>query len=227
VLLAAIIASFAFKKLPTHSHSAKIKYPDKADPDGPLGAESAGTYGSIRDEFNSNPGKFLANSHYGKLQYLHSMSRGGADAATLATRIKGELLSGFDAATKAIQGRDYTEAGFLLGAMLHTIQDSYSRSHVVREVGGDERIMHFQDYSAQSPTSHATADAPSYKLPSKPTDADIIRSVAGADRALVASKSTISNLLNNDRKQMENLLNTIYATTPDASAKGTDDRYKK
>ena len=100
----------------------------------------------------------LANrSHYGDLQYWHSMAPAGkhTNGEVLELIVK-QLRAWFK---KAIDDGQI----FHIGKVLHTVQDSYSRSHVIRKPGKGELlqtrlIVRFQAYDAQDAHKHGEAD---------------------------------------------------------------------
>ncbi|MFO1486344.1 MAG: RHS repeat-associated core domain-containing protein [Verrucomicrobiaceae bacterium] len=94
--------------------------------------------------------------HYSVGQYLHSMSSVEGSAKELATSIKEDLNNRFDRAVKARANGDMATAYNLMGEIGHTVEDSYSRSHVGRDASG--AIHDFYCYTAQDSKKHKTAD---------------------------------------------------------------------
>lgn len=73
------------------------------------------------------------------------------------------------------------------GALLHTVQDSYSRSHTGREFaadGGGSRILEHYSYTGQSTTCHDQPDKEGY--PQSDADPVQVRAAIAATRRLIA-----------------------------------------
>ena len=101
-----------------------------------------------------NTNSIAYESHYGSKQYWHSMS----PSNNLTNQ---EVL---DLIIK--QARDWFSKGltekegnglFHVGKLLHTIQDSYSKSHVIRDESTNE-VIGFQNYSEQDEKKHSEVD---------------------------------------------------------------------
>jgi hypothetical protein len=92
-------------------------------------------------------------SHFGDLQIWHSMSPSSdLTNSDVREKIVGQMLDWYQQA----QGEtDRAVQLFYMGKMLHTVQDSYSESHVVRENG---EIVQFQNYADQDGGQHGQAD---------------------------------------------------------------------
>jgi hypothetical protein len=115
--------------------------------------------------FRVAEGTIPAHSTLGQAKrQLEPAARKGFDLAFggYSTRKVSLLFTGIDDASEA-QVRQMA-----LGALLHTVQDSFSSSHTEREadpmyrmtplVGGKGRIVRFHNYRIQSPSRHGTAD---------------------------------------------------------------------
>jgi len=148
-----------------------VQYPDI--PDGLLHLAFAhmdeATYLSV---FNGQPSTTIL-THTGRLSYWHAMADTGTDAPrsieglppgaqsaimhASAQRLKLKIIERVIGFARASQRATSCRGkGYLLGQALHTIQDSWSRSHVNRNSDGS--ILRFQDYSAQDPQKHSRAD---------------------------------------------------------------------
>ncbi len=83
-----------------------------------------------------------------------------------------------------------------LGSLLHVIQDSYSRGHVIREgweEGNNEgNILYFQDYALQDSNSHKHTD----EHPKKLTDATVFE-IPATNAAYQRSKQLLTMIANN------------------------------
>lgn len=110
------------------------------------------TWRTLHDE-----GTLANRSHYGDLQYWHSMAPAGKHTnGEVVDLIVKQLRKWFQAAL------DQDEI-FHVGKMLHTVQDSYSRSHVIRKESKSEelhtkKVVKFQAYDAQDAHKHGEAD---------------------------------------------------------------------
>jgi hypothetical protein len=132
-----------------------VKYPDI-----PEGYVKAGNVLGVK---KANDGSITGRSHYGDLQYWHSMATPGLDAAANAKAMGDWIVGQYILARNAADPEAQGEA---IGKGLHTLEDSYALSHtqrqVVRNADGSARdlggITRFQDYGAQDPNKHHTAD---------------------------------------------------------------------
>jgi len=95
-------------------------------------------------------------SHFGDLQWWHAMASNEKTAVELQKKIIDKVIS-HAVQARAAKKNDCKKAGRLLGEVLHTIQDSFVRSHAEREAG-TWRIKRFQSYGDQDSTAHGTAD---------------------------------------------------------------------
>jgi len=105
---------------------------------------------------------FLYQSHYGGDQWKHAMGKG-------TTGIVQESVEGIVAETVEYWNEsklgNYYGAGRALGNALHTVQDSYSESHVAR--GADGKINKTFDFNGQSPELHGHDDEVDSSHPSR------------------------------------------------------------
>lgn len=84
-------------------------------------------------------------SHFGDLQWWHAMFAGEINGQQWRNKIVGRAIRN---ARDAAATRRPERKGKLLGQVLHTIQDSYARGHVQRDVNLFY-ILRVQDYNAQ------------------------------------------------------------------------------
>jgi len=117
--------------------------------------------------YPSRPGAQLARdiylSHMGSESWQHFMSSGTATAQDIQSKVVGATALNFQSFSAFRTKGDYHSAGFELGKSLHYLQDSYSASHVDRELlanGMLGPITGIHDYSRQSTHRHAGADNP-------------------------------------------------------------------
>jgi len=122
-------------------------------------------YAGLADAFLASkmPGVFpeieagsAYQTHWGELQYLHSMH----SVEMTPEQIRESMLNWMALAMSKYRDRvglDCKGAGLAMGLALHTIQDSYSRSHTVRRPE-DMSIVRFQNYTQQKGSAHKVAD---------------------------------------------------------------------
>lgn len=101
-------------------------------------------------------GSELYQSHFGKNVWHHAMTDNSLSAAEFTDKLLDRLTGRVKLYRKLIQDEDVEAASFALGEAIHTLQDSYSASHVVRD--SDGRIHQYQDWLVQSPGLHGVAD---------------------------------------------------------------------
>ena len=105
----------------------------------------------------------LANrSHYGDLQFWHSMCPTGKPTnRQVLEKIIEQAEEWYEKGLK-----DAKNGLFHIGKLLHLLEDSYSRSHTWRVDKDDKdptgkkknQVLTFQDYNAQDPAKHEKAD---------------------------------------------------------------------
>lgn len=151
-----------------------VAWPDVPNED--LSKTKTSYWGTYRNEHRE--GTLANRSHHGDLQFWHSMASGddltNAQVLDKIVRQAGEWYQ---------QGLD-SNSLFPVGKLLHMVQDSYSASHVVRD--DKDRIMKFQNYSAQDPKLHGVADA-------VPKDGDSTwQDIPGVKQAIRASTDIVA-----------------------------------
>ncbi|MFC1586934.1 RHS repeat domain-containing protein, partial [Planctomycetota bacterium] len=94
--------------------------------------------------------------HYGDLAFNHSMHYNENTAMEvrdkMINRVKAKVFTYWEKGKKP----DFFEMGFALGEGIHTVQDSFCKSHAARD--GLFDITLFQNYAMQDPKKHAVAD---------------------------------------------------------------------
>jgi|GEM_PF-5211233 len=138
-----------------------VRFPDV--PDGPLdvgilesdGVKIAVFIGSPLVLFLNFPteSSLTYRSHRGDLQWWHAMYYDEKTPSQLRNKIIGRA---FRLAQKSGETEDCREKGFLLGQVLHTIQDAFSRAHVERNELGE--VIWFMSYNDQDSHKHGEAD---------------------------------------------------------------------
>ena len=164
-------------------------------------------------------GTMAFRSHHGDLQYYHSMCptgspTNGAVVELIIARLKWLYERAINNSIwPTFQGNGL----FHLGKMVHTVQDSYTRSHCWRD-DTTKRVVSFQDYNLQDPKKHSEAD----KI-----------TAPGVSDALEATTQIMRYFRNRlpFAPEVEKYLReTVYALAPDAAGKtsgGTRPEYAK
>ena len=93
------------------------------------------------------------SSHWGVNQYWHAMAWDERTAQELRDKVIQRVMELYG---KYADGNDEEQMGHAIGEALHTIQDSYTRSHVIRNEAG--QITWFQQYAKQKGSKHKQAD---------------------------------------------------------------------
>jgi len=150
-------------------------------------------------------------SHEGDLAWWHGMARKDKDDPE---EIRQLILDRVVMAAEQAQSSllCYTQ-GFTLGEVLHTVQDTYARSHTYRDGGG---IKQFQYYRAQDGQKHATGDT-----------AD---NAAQYAEAVKATRTLLEMILcdkASDEDVRTKLKNEILPLSSGATAGGTLPEYEK
>jgi RHS repeat-associated protein len=145
----------------------------------------------------------MYRSHKGDLQYWHGMTGGGTAAQmnqNLLTRM-GEPIDAFKT------NPTHQDTGFAIGQVLHTIQDLYTPSHVVRNAKGE--IDRFQDYGTQSAAYHSTKDVLDLN---KPEDKALFRTLVDKTKEyLTTIKAVGAGKMN--KKAFDAAMQSQYLTT--------------
>jgi RHS repeat-associated protein len=152
-------------------------------------------------------------SHFGSNQFWHSMRSTETNAQQLRDKIVHHIHTLLLSFQIQIKDGDAVGAAKSLGFALHTLQDSYSKSHVSRIGGGV--ITLFQDYSSQDSAKHEVADQDEGSL-------EYIY-------ALQSSKSLIDRVVCGKKGGMGGVLQflsqEVFPLAPRASAGGSDPVY--
>ncbi len=159
-----------------------------------------------------NHDTMTCHSHFGKLQYWHSMAPPGAKSAEeIKEKITGQAREWYDLACSEKTKGDWYKAGNLVGRVLHMVQDSWSTAHVEREGKGpsmDNRtIKGFQDYSKQDSDKHTEEEQP------KNTTWDSMCKIEGVIEAEITSERLIAAFLLRDRDEFMRLIDANYPIT--------------
>ena len=156
-------------------------------------------------------GVMIYRSHEGDLSWWHGMARKDKDDPE---EIRQLILDRVAMAAEQAQSSllCYSQ-GFTLGEVLHTVQDTYARSHTYRDGGG---IKQFQYYRAQDGQKHATGDT-----------AD---NAAQYAEAVKATRTLLEMILcdkASDEDVRNKLKNEILPLSSGATAGGTLPEYEK
>lgn len=104
-------------------------------------------------------GTIANESHHGKYQFWHSMTPDDGTGKVYSNdEVKDLIINQAVAWYEQAQSSGDT---FYLGKVLHMVQDSYSRSHLVRDENGN--IKNFQSYNEQDGHAHGLEDKPQIK----------------------------------------------------------------
>ncbi|MBI5770482.1 MAG: RHS repeat-associated core domain-containing protein [Verrucomicrobia bacterium] len=153
-------------------------------------------------------------SHFGDLQVFHGMH----SIELTPQQLQDRLVSLFDTvvsqATALVKQGKCREAGRLIGISLHTLQDSFSRSHIVRN--DQWQITQFQNYNEQSGTKHKVAD--------KAVDSPEFK------QAIEMTRDYLGRILckDNDKAALESYVrNRLFPLAPNATVGGSAPPYRK
>lgn len=122
-------------------------------------------------------------SHHGALQYWHSMAPSGEGAAATNQAVVDLIVAqatewyqqAIDAASDSAAGAE-DRSLFVMGKLLHMVQDAYAHSHVIRDEA--MRVVQFQSLECQLGHRHGLAH---------PTDTGATVSTANYDHSVGAS----------------------------------------
>ncbi|WP_010420009.1 hypothetical protein [Leptospira inadai] len=165
-------------------------------------------------------------THYGKKSFYHNQE---AEAGIAPEITKDKILNRiedllnlarkYESNTNGLRGSENrTIALELLGNVLHTIQDSFSDAHVVRDrsKGGFGEIVQFQIYTGQDHRLHGMADY--YHSETFAFSASVIASYAVLD--MYSSGKSVSDIVRYlDRR--------VYNLSTKATSSGVSDEYRK
>ncbi|MFA7350500.1 MAG: hypothetical protein WC009_07035 [Methylotenera sp.] len=182
-----------------------------------------------------NKSDTIANkSHHGEFQIWHSMAPNDGTGRVYSNGEVKNLI--IDQAVKWYDQAQTTGNNFHLGKVLHMVQDSYSRSHVVRDENG--KIKNFQSYNEQDAHEHGTADKPQIKTVIENNGierqvAEDWQKIPGTLQALEASTAILKLYKSSasSKELAEYLRDQVYPfeneQTKDLPAGGSDPKYQK
>jgi len=205
----------AFNELMNENPSCKCKY-EKHLKAITKGLEEGSTFPDTlwesghKDPFALIPLFYL--SHFGRRAYWHSMRSNENSAQELRDNIVRRI---YIKAANSIDYNNWENKGFTLAEGLHTLEDSYCRSHVIR---AGNLIKHFQEYSHQDQyKKHHNADINS----SSPGYTNAISSVKGLIDIVFCKSSNHKNV------NVENYISNLFQINSQTKFTGTDDEFKK
>jgi RHS repeat-associated protein len=152
-------------------------------------------------------------SHYGDLQWWHAMHSNEKTALEIQEKIIALVLG---SATKfsSLAKTDPEQAGNALGFALHTIEDSYSKAHTVRNA--DWSISQFQNYGQQDSHKHGGAD----KEKGSPEYQKAVDAVRGLLNLIICDKA-------NEAAIRQYLAGNVLSLNGNASVGGSTQKYQK
>jgi hypothetical protein len=179
-------------------------------------------------------GTIANDSHYGKYQIWHSMTPYDGTARVYSNGEVKNLI--INQAIEWYEKAQSTGDSFHLGKVLHMVQDSYSRSHVVRDENG--KIINFQSYNEQDGHAHGLEDKPPIKTvtESNGIQRQVLedwRTVPGALQALGTSTAILELYQGgaNAKELADYLRNHVYQfeneQTQHQPAGGSESKYQK
>ncbi len=163
----------------------------------------------------------MFDNHFGSKQWNHSMSSGDPtikDAAALSSQIQSGLGTKFNSALEAYQSGDHKAAGLLLGEISHTVQDSYSASHVKR--GKDGSIVSFNNYAMQDEDAHGKADTSPMVRRNQAYDLDAMKkNIPGVTEATTATEGVFKAFFTADKPSdaFQSHMSNVFKTAPGAA----------
>lgn len=182
----------------------------------------------------NTPGTITNDSHYGKYQIWHSMTPNDGTGRIYSNgEVKAMIIN---QAVEWYEKAQSTDNTFHLGKVLHMVQDSYSRSHVMRDE--NDKIKSFQSYNEQDGHAHGLEDKPQIKTVIESNGIirqvpDDWQKVPGAMQALDASTNILKLYKSGagSKKLANYLLDKVYQfeneQTKDLPAGGSDPKYLK
>jgi hypothetical protein len=169
-------------------------------------------------------------SHHGSKQYWHSMAPAGNHTNQgvinlIVEQAKIWFKKGFETKiSDGFFGKGDDDGLFHIGKILHMVQDSYSLSHVERDINNN--VIQFQGYDAQDPDKHGTPDKDN--------------KAKGVNDAFLASvwilsfyktgkekKADLSSMLLNLEKHFRTKIYALAPNRGEVKAGGSLDAYKK
>ncbi|MDP9316863.1 MAG: FG-GAP-like repeat-containing protein [Chloroflexota bacterium] len=160
-------------------------------------------------------------SHFGDLQFWHSMSPLGVKSAQeLKTKIVEQASQWYD---QAKAESDQQKSGKFVGQILHMVQDSWSPAHVERDPKG--KILGFQAYDKQDPDKHTEAETP--KGVDEESWKSVEKGVPGASQAMEVSASILQAFLTNNKEEFMRVLEQNYQLDPDAYVNASSKKLEK
>lgn len=180
------------------------------------------------------PGSITNKSHHGKFQIWHSMAPDDGTGRVYSNGEVKDLI--IDQAVKWYEKAQETGDNLHIGKVLHMVQDSYSRSHVVRDEIG--KIKNFQSYNEQDAHEHGTADKPQIKtvIESNGIERQVPESwqkIPGTTQALEASTAILKLYKSgaSSKDLADYLRDKVYPfenqQTKSLPAGGSDPKYQK
>ncbi len=177
------------------------------------------------------PGSITNESHHGKYQFWHSMAP--TDRQYTNGEVQDKII---EQAVQWYEQAQSTGNTYDLGKVLHMIQDSYSRSHVMRDDNG--KVKSFQNYNDQNSHEHSMDDMRHDKtvIESSGMKRQVLedwQKVPGAMQALGASTDILKLYSSgaNSKDLADYLRTNVYdfenEHTKDLPAGGTDPKYQK
>lgn len=209
-----------------------VKWPDVPDDDENK-KPNWESYAKLATQIDK-PDTIIYDSHHGKYQIWHSMAPDdGTGKVYTNGEVKDLIINQAVAWYEQAQSSGDT---FHLGKVLHMVQDSYSRSHVVRDEHGN--IKNFQSYNEQDGHAHGLEDKPLIKAVTEsngvvrqvPGD---WREVPGALQALEASTAILKLYKSGASSKVlaDYLRDQVYPfeneQTRSMPAGGSDPKYQK
>jgi RHS repeat-associated protein len=207
----------AFNELMDNNPSCKCKYKEGQLKAISKGLEEGSTFpdtlwevGHGRERLGVIEPLFWS-SHLGSRAFWHSMRNDEQSAHELMDKVSKRI---FSQSLQGIVEMDYGKKGFKLAEGLHTLEDTYCRSHVIRE---GNLIKHFQEYSAQSKNKHNREDENTSSI--------------GYNSSITAVKGLMDIVFckpgNNRQRDIEHYVNNLLQINNSTEFKGTNGDYKE
>ncbi len=209
-----------------------VKWPDVPDEDENK-KPNWESYAKLVTKINT-PDTITHDSHHGKYQIWHSMA---PDDGTGRVYRNGEVKDLIiNQAVEWYEKAQETGDNLHVGKVLHMVQDSYSRSHVMRDENG--KIKNFQSYNEQDGHEHGSADKPQIKtmIESNGMERQVPedwREITGTLQALEASTAILKLYKSgaSSKELADYLRDKVYPfeneQTKDLPAGGSDPKYQK